>query len=297
VLAEIEGDYTNFFTNDSQVETMGIDPSARMFNFNFTSGDGWENDPKRAGVVIATPMAAQLGVKAGAEITIRVGGTPITVPVIGVDEAAFDFMYMEWTQLAALTGFMTPDDQPVPNAYSVTITESDPSAGEVDTVIDRLEEHLLNAGITGSNQNQVALNEEITGFISVFRNIMLFAALLIAMVGAIGLLTTLSINVFERQKEIGVMRSIGASSLTIVTQFLTEGLVVGLIAWVIGLPISYGLAKMLNSAFQIDTLDFTYPLYIPVIGLVSMIGVTLISSIGPSLGAARKTVSDILRYQ
>ncbi len=297
VMAEVEGDYTNFFTNDSQVETLGIDPSAQLFNFHFKSGNGWEDDPKRPGVVIASPMAGQLGVKAGDEITVRIGGKPITVPVIGVDAAAFDFMYMEWTQLAELTGFMTPDAQPLPNAYSVTITESDPSADEVDAVIARLEDHLLNAGITGSNQNQVAQAEEITGFIAVFRNIMLVAALLIALVGAIGLLTTLSMNVFERQKEIGVMRSIGASSLTIVTQFLTEGLVVGLIAWIIGLPISYWLAVTLNSAFQLDTLEFNYPLYIPVIGLISMIGVTLISSIGPSLGAARKTVSDILRYQ
>jgi putative ABC transport system permease protein len=297
VLAEIEGDYTNFFTNDNQIETLGIDPSANTFNFSFTSGDGWKDDPKREGVVIASPVAGQLGLKAGDEITFRIGGKSITMPVIGVDEAAFDFMYMEWTQLATLTGFVTPDGAPVPNAYSITITEPDPSADEVDVVVDRLEEKLLSAGITGSSQNQIALNEEITGFISVFRNIMLFAALLIALVGAVGLLTTLSMNVFERQKEIGVMRSIGASSLTIATQFLSEGMVVGLIAWVIGLPISYWLAVTLNSAFQIDTLEFNYPLNVPVIGLVSMILITLISSLGPSMGAARKTVSDILRYQ
>jgi putative ABC transport system permease protein len=303
VSAQIEGDYTNFFTNDNQVEALGVDPTSKMLNFNFKSGNGWQDDPHREGVIIASPMARQLGVEAGDEITFRVGGNRVTMPVIGVDRSAFDFMYVEWTLLARLSGFTKPDPQapgadiPVPNSYAVTIDQPDPTADEVDAVIDHLKENLLNAGVDGTYQNQVAMAETITSFIATFRNIMLIAAILIAMVGAIGLLTTLSINVFERQKEIGVMRSIGAGSFTIVSQFLSEGMFVGLIAWVIGIPISYGLAVALNKALQLETIDFRYRLIIPVMGLAGMVLVALVSSIGPSLAAARKTVSDILRYQ
>jgi putative ABC transport system permease protein len=155
----------------------------------------------------------------------------------------------------------------------------------------------MEAGIGASFQNQVATNKEVIDIISVFRNIMLIAAVLIALVGAIGLLTALSMNVFERQREIGVMRSIGAGSGTIAGQFLSEGLLVGLLAWTIGIPISYLLAQVLNGALALDTIDFEYRMSIPIIGLTGMLAVTLVSSLGPSLGAARKTVSDILRYQ
>jgi len=105
-------------------------------------------------------------------------------------------------------------------------------------------------------------------------------------------------SVFERQKEIGVMRSIGASSRTVASQFLTEGLIVGGIAWAVGLPISYLLSIALTEALALgDAFALSYPVTAPLAGLVGMLVITTLSSLWPSLSAARKTVSDILRYQ
>ena len=123
-------------------------------------------------------------------------------------------------------------------------------------------------------------------------------ALLIALVGALGLLTTLSMSVYERQKEIGVMRSIGAGSSTVALQFLTEGLVVGVIAWLVGLPLAAGVELLLlNVTGFNETFPFTFPVSAAVIGLVGMLVITTIASLWPSIAASRKTVSDILRYQ
>jgi putative ABC transport system permease protein len=118
------------------------------------------------------------------------------------------------------------------------------------------------------------------------------------LVGALGLLTTLSMSVFERQKEIGVMRSIGAGSLTVASQFLTEGVVVGMISWVIGLPLAALIQLLLLDVTGFgEIFPFVFSIQAAVIGLVGMVIITAIASIWPSLGAARKTVSDILRYQ
>jgi ABC-type antimicrobial peptide transport system permease subunit len=121
-------------------------------------------------------------------------------------------------------------------------------------------------------------------------------AAVMAAVGAIGLLAALSMAVFERQKEIGVMRSIGASSATIAGQFLTEGMLVGLAAWVVGVPFAYlfsqVLASMLSFGIEIPFAPFSL-----LVGLVGMVIVATISSLWPSISAARKTVSEILRYQ
>ncbi len=80
-----------------------------------------------------------------------------------------------------------------------------------------------------------AENENNFGIIT---TMLLTMSALIAAVGAIGLAGTLSINVLERRREIGVMRAIGASSLTIAGIFIGEGLLLGLIAWVIAIPLS-----------------------------------------------------------
>jgi ABC-type antimicrobial peptide transport system permease subunit len=107
----------------------------------------------------------------------------------------------------------------------------------------------------------------------------------------------LFISVFERQREIGVMRSVGAGSGTIISQFLTEGLLIGGIAWLIGVPLSYGIAKALTSLLPVGEFGFSYPPVVAALGLLGMLVMAGMASIWPSLSAARRTVSDILRYQ
>ncbi len=68
-------------------------------------------------------------------------------------------------------------------------------------------------------------------------------AVIVAAVGGIGLMGALSISVVERTREIGVMRSIGASSADIMGMFMLEGVLQGLLSWVVAVPISYIVAR------------------------------------------------------
>ncbi len=123
-------------------------------------------------------------------------------------------------------------------------------------------------------------------------------SVVMALVGAIGLLATLSMAVLERQKEIGVMRSLGAGSSTIVIQFLVEGILVAVIAWLFGLPLSYFVGNAIHAAVELESFfHFDYPILVAIQGLIGIIALAGIASVWPSIAAARKTVSDILRYQ
>ena len=93
------------------------------------------------------------------------------------------------------------------------------------------------------------------------------------------------------------MRSLGAGSSTIITQFLVEGVLVGVMAWVIGLPLSYVLGVGLNAALDFGDIRFSFPPIVAMWGLMGVIGIGALASIWPAMTAARKTVSDILRYQ
>jgi ABC-type antimicrobial peptide transport system permease subunit len=79
-----------------------------------------------------------------------------------------------------------------------------------------------------------------------------------AAIGAIGLLATLSISVVERQREIGIMRSVGASAWHVAGQFLVEGLIIGLLAWVVSLPLSYGIHQLLLDGLPLEEFDLGY---------------------------------------
>jgi putative ABC transport system permease protein len=181
----------------------------------------------------------------------------------------------------------------------VQMAASDPTVEQVDDIIDEIDEVLLSNGIAASQVNQVKVAEDLAQMITTFGMMFQSAAIVMAAVGAIGLLSTLSMSVFERLREIGVMRSIGASSFTVTSQFLVEGMVVGMSAWIVAAPLSYLLALGLISSLGMDSAieGIGYEPIALLIGLIGMIVITVLASIGPSLSAARKTVSEILRYQ
>ncbi len=281
----------------SQVEAIGIDPTAGVINFRLTSGTGWQDDPTRKGVILNESVAQNIGKKAGDTVTIRVGGQAHDYEVIGVDIWPFDAIFFEWSELARIAGYVDTAGNPTPGAYNIDLA-GDLTADEVAEVIDDLKavaaDNDLQAVYTNQPQNEKDITQIIVSFESVFN----LTSIVMALVGAIGLLAALSMAVIERQKEIGVMRSLGAGSSTIVSQFLLEGILVAVIAWLLGLPLSYLVGKSIHAAIELESFfTFGYPLWVALQGLFGIILLAGLASAWPSLSAARKTVSDILRYQ
>ena len=290
----IEG-YEDPFFETSQLSVIGFDPATDMFDLDYDSGTGWEGDPDREGIVLSSGVTDQLGKEVGDTVVLLAGTQPTEFEIIGIATFPFDYGFMEWRTLALLGGFLL-DGEPAPNSLAVKLTAEDSSVDEVHEVIYFIKEALTAQGVTATYNNEVESAEEAAEAAMTFGMMFSIAAIVMAAVGAIGLLSTLSMSVFERQKEIGVMRSIGASSRTIASQFLAEGLLVGLSAWVIGVPLSYLLSMGLGSMLPFG-MTVTYPPVSIVIGLVGMMVIATIASLWPSIGASRKTVSEILRYQ
>ncbi len=274
----------------------GFDPGVGSLALNLEQGVGLGGNPQ--GVIASAVLAEEVGVGLGDTLTIHAGGNVGTFKIIGLASYPFDYVWFEWQTLSELAGLVDPAGNPVPTGILWSMADMrDPSADDVTALTDEISELLLANGYPVSFMNTVATEEEISNAVTAFGAIFNFTALLVALVGAVGLISTLSMSVFERQKEIGVMRSIGASSWAIISQFLTEGVVVGLAAWIVGLPLSFFLSKWLITALQWDRYDVAMPPVALVVGLVGMVLITVLASLWPSITAARKTVSDILRYQ
>lgn len=56
----------------------------------------------------------------------------------------------------------------------------------------------------------------------------------------------MTVSVMERTREIGTMKAIGARSITILTIFLTEATLIGMLGGLIGVPTGYGLSYLLS---------------------------------------------------
>ena len=291
---------------ESRMTAWGIDAQTAAY---VELVDGVPLVPGQPGVMITETAASNGDYAVGDEIAVQAGAsleTAAVMPVVGIftlpaqmAEAQLppDLAAFFWQDLAALEG-ISLEGKPVPNAFYVLSDAADPSAREVDKLIEQINDTLVNNGITASFTNMVEIADMAADAILSIGIILNLASLVMAAVGAIGLITTLSIAVFERQKEIGVMRSIGAKSPTIIVQFLVEGVLVGILAWILAAPLSIALAWVLIEILPFgDFIEFAYPFILLPLGFIGILIIATISSVWPSVSAARKTVSDILRYQ
>ncbi len=130
---------------------------------------------------------------------------------------------------------------------------------------------------------------------------MLVMASMIAMVGGLGLMGTMSINVLERTREIGVMRAIGASNGDIQLIVIVEGMVVGILSWMVSILLSVPITIILcyGVGMAILTAPMT-PVFVVdgiLIWLLATIFLGAIASALPARNASRLTVKDTLAYE
>jgi putative ABC transport system permease protein len=123
---------------------------------------------------------------------------------------------------------------------------------------------------------------------------------LMALLGGIGLMGSLSISVVERTREIGVMRAIGARTSTMLGMFMLEGILQGLLSWAIAVPLSFivgqPMAGALDEALFNGGLFYQYNfqailIWLGVIGVISTL-----ASVLPARNAISISVRESLAY-
>ena len=130
---------------------------------------------------------------------------------------------------------------------------------------------------------------------------LLMMAILISLVGGLGLMGTMSLNVLERTREIGVMRAIGASNGDIQAIVIVEGMVIGLISWIASIALSIPLTLALATGVGLAILTAPMPAVFSATGIVTwLVTIILIGGVASALPAHRAsslTVRDTLAYE
>ena len=117
------------------------------------------------------------------------------------------------------------------------------------------------------------------------------------LVAAIGIMNTMMMSIYERTREIGIIKVLGCRMDNIAELFLTEAAFIGLIGGALGLGISYGLAAIINKFIGSSGFNALIPLWLALGALMFSIAVALVSGLYPAIRAMRLSPLTAIRNE
>jgi putative ABC transport system permease protein len=170
-----------------------------------------------------------------------------------------------------------------------------------EEVLEALKARFLAAGFEASLETGSAVIIQHRGQIDILITLLLVMGLLIAIVGGLGLMGTMSMNILERTREIGVLRSVGAENGTIFRMVVAEGALIGLISWalsaLVAIPINQFLDQALGERLMTIPIMYVFSYQGLWVWLVVALLLAALASLLPARNAVRLTVRDVLAYE
>lgn len=114
------------------------------------------------------------------------------------------------------------------------------------------------------------------------------------MIGGIGVMNIMLVSVTERTKEIGIRKAVGATRISILSQFLIEAVILTGIGGILGLIIGEAMSLLINT---FSPLPAYIPVWAVILGLLVSAGVGIIFGLYPAWKASKLNPIDALRYE
>jgi putative ABC transport system permease protein len=140
-------------------------------------------------------------------------------------------------------------------------------------------------------QTSAQLLESVNKILNVIQAVLVGIAAISLIVGGIGIMNTMYTSTLERTKEIGTMKAIGATNNTVLTIFIMEAAILGLIGGAIGTALGIGLAKLVElvatAALGPGLLQANISIWLIVGALIFSLAVGIASGIVPAYQASK----------
>lgn len=290
----------------------GMEPSYFLYTgTQAVEGDIFEEETAvedRNAVVISSAMLKLFGVENAADVIGKTVTFRVLVPQEGNPD---DYTEVSLPKQYKIKG-VTSDEGALSAAVTLEEFQSNfkiPYFERVQVrVIDSDSLPIVQDAIIQKGFTVTALSKTVEQANKIFKGIQAVLAVFggIALtVSAIGMFNTMTVTLLERTAEIGVMRTIGASSQDIVILFVAEAIIVGLLGGLVGIGIGVGIGMGLNGLLAVAASKFggeavgifKYP--IPFLVFICAFSgcVGFLTGLFPARRAAKINPLDAIRYK
>jgi putative ABC transport system permease protein len=142
-----------------------------------------------------------------------------------------------------------------------------------------------------TSQAQLEQFQQITGGVAAA---MLIVAGIALLVGGVGVMNIMLVNVTQRTREIGVRKALGATRRDIATQFLVEAVTLTGVGGALGIAVGLGAALLARVAFDFEA---AAPPWAVLLGFSVSTAVGIVFGLWPAILAARQDPIEALRYE
>jgi putative ABC transport system permease protein len=253
-------------------------------------------EDENAVVLNALAMKEEPDIEVGNDIVLKVMGRERTYRVVGVCMGIMMPMgYAPYPYVARTTGQVG-----LGGAALIQLDHHDVETVAVTAAA--IKTHFERVGLRVSDTQTVSGEREEAGTsFGIIIALLMVMAVLLALVGGLGLMGSMSINVLERAREIGVLRAIGAPNRGVAWVFIVEGVAIGLLSWAFGTALALPLGRLLSDAVGLPLMGAPLSFSFSTLGVWIWLGVVVVlsalASAIPARNASRLTVREVLAYE
>ncbi len=253
-------------------------------------------EDENAVVLNALAMKEEPDIAVGSDIVLKVMGRERTYRVVGVCMGILMPMgYAPYPYVARTTG-------QVGLGSAALIQTEHHDVESITATAAAIEAHFKRVGLrVRDTQTIIGEREEAGTSFGIIIALLMVMAVLLALVGGLGLMGSMTINVLERAREIGVLRAIGAPNRGVAQVFIVEGVAIGVLSWAFGTALALPLGRLLSDAVGLTLMGAPLSFSFSTLGVWIWFGVVVVlsalASAIPARNASRLTVREVLAYE
>jgi putative ABC transport system permease protein len=272
----------------------GVDPAtiSNVYNFSWTDGsDEVLSELGENGAVVEKTFADDHGLATGSDLELLTpDGNTLDLQVTGIYDAPAFWQMLGVVSISTQAFDATFNDPR--NLYTFINTEG----GESAEVQQQLEQSIADYPAVKVDTREgfsQAQQDSVNPILYMFYVLLALSVL----VSLFGIVNTLVLSVFERTRELGMLRAIGMTRRQVRQMIRHESIVTALIGAALGLVLGIALAALVTAALSSEGLVFSVPIISLIVFVIVAILAGILAAIFPARRAAKLNVLQALQYE